>query len=261
LKENHIQWRFECSQIFKDNPPEFWENFLITDEKIWTTNGMFNAQKYRVRAEKAEDVPPLDMDKFPAQRMLWMGISAKGTTGLHWLKGKVNGQKYLNKILENAVLKDVLQRKGFNKPIHKRKLFKSNARMIFEQDFATPHSTNANQAWMEEHFPNHTPTLHRFRGVSPLFFPPKMDDFWPIERVWAIIANKVYREPRPKTIAQVMRRVREESNKLTEKTLTRLVHALPAKMNEIHRLKGKKIPPTFDPHKSPFACRCSICTE
>ena len=107
---------------------------------------MFNAQNDRVRAEKAEDVPPLDMDKFPAQRMLWMGMSAKGTTGLYWLKGKVNGQKYLNKILEKAVLKDVLQRKGYNKPIHKRKLFKSNARMIFEQDFVTPHSTNANQA-------------------------------------------------------------------------------------------------------------------
>ena len=32
-------------------------------------------------------------------------------------------------------------------------------------------------------------------------------------------------------------------------------------MNEIWRLKGKKIPANFDPSKSPFACKCSICTS
>ena len=39
----------------------------------------------------------------------------------------------------------------------------------------------------------------------------------------------------------------------------KLCHELPAKMNKIYRLKGKKIPLTFDPKKSPFACKCDIC--
>ena len=119
--------------------------------------------------------------------------------------------------------------------------------------------TNENHEFMAENFPNHTPTLHRFRNVHPYWFPPKMDDFWPIERIWAILAQQVYREPRPKTIAAVMRRVRDECRKMKESTLTKLVHQLPAKMNEIYRLKGKKIPATFDPKKSPYACKCSIC--
>ena len=38
-----------------------------------------------------------------------------------------------------------------------------------------------------------------------------------------------------------MRRLREEVRNTDPKTLTRLVHELPAKMNEIYRLKGKKI--------------------
>ena len=114
---------------------------------------------------------------------------------------------------------------------------------------------------MEEILPNHTPTLHRLRHIHPFWFPPKMDDFWLIERLWAIMAQRVFRSPRPQTIAAVMRRVREECRSFNEKTSTKLIHELPAKMNEIWRLKGKKIPADFDPSKSPFACKCSICTS
>ena len=115
------------------------------------------------------------------------------------------------------------KRKGSKLPINKRKLFKSNARMVFEQDFASPHSTNVNNDFMEKNFPNHTPTLHRLRHIHPFWFPPKMDDFWPIERLWAIMAQRVFRSPRPQSIAAVMRRVREECRSFDEKTLTNLI--------------------------------------
>ena len=105
---------------------------------------------------------------------------------------------------------------------------------------------------MEHNFPNHTPTLHRLRHIHPFWFPPKMDNFWPIELLWAIMAQRVFRSPRPQKIAAVMRRVREECRSFDEKILTKLIHELPAKMNEIRRLKGKKIL---------FACKCSICTS
>ena len=61
--------------------------------------------------------------------------------------------------------------------------------MIFEQDFAQPHSTNANEEFMEKNFPHHTPTLWRFQGKHELFFGPKWDDFWYVERDWAIISQ------------------------------------------------------------------------
>ena len=106
-----------------------------------------------------------------------------------------------------------------------------------------------------------TPTLHRLRHISSSLVSPKMDDFWPIERLWAIMAERVFRSPRPQTIAAVMRRVREEYRSFDKKNLTKLIHELPAKMNEIRRLKGKKILVNFDPSKSPFGCKCSICTS
>ena len=112
-------------------------------------------------------------------------------------------------------------------------MFQKNEDMILEQDFAQPHCTNANQAFMEENFPAHTPTLWRYEGVDPLFFGPKWDDFWCIERLWAIHSQRVYRNPRPTHIGGVMRCLREEVWNTDPKTLTKLVHELPAKMNEI----------------------------
>ena len=114
---------------------------------------------------------------------------------------------------------------------------------------------------MEENFPALTPTLWRYEGKDDLFFGPKWDDFWSIERLWGIMSQRVYRNPRPTHIDGVMRRLREEVRNTDAKTLTKLVHALPAKMNEMYRQKGAKIPSNFDPSKSPFACKCSVCCE
>ena len=87
----------------------------------------------------------------------------------------------------------------------------------------------------------------------------KWDDFWWIERLWAIMGTEVYREPRVWTVKKLMRRVREASKNIDQRTLIKLVHQSPAKMNEIYRLKGKRIPPSFDPKKSKFASKCSVC--
>ena len=154
--------------------------------------------------------------------------------------GNVHGSVYRNKVLKKVVLEDVLQRKkSIGVPIQ-RKMFKKNKDMIFEQDFAQPHSTNINQEFMETHFPAHTPTLWRYEGKDPLFFGPKWDDFGSIERLWAIHSQRIYQNPRPTHISGVMRRLREEVRNTDPATLTKLVHALPMKMNEIYRLKGAK---------------------
>ena len=101
-------------------------------------------------------------------------MSARALTPLVHFKGNVNGKDYQEKVLKKVVLEDVLKRKkSVGLPIHERKMFQKNADMIFEQDFAQPHCTNANQAFMEKNFPAHTPTLWRYEGKDPLFFGPK----------------------------------------------------------------------------------------
>ena len=92
--------------------------------------------------------------------MIWIGMTARGLTPLVHFKGNVNGKVYQDKLLKKVVLEDVMQRKKSNGvAIHKRNMLQKNGDMIFEQDFAQPHSTNPNQAFMEENFPAHTPTV------------------------------------------------------------------------------------------------------
>ena len=73
MKQNHIRWRYECSKIHRFHSPTWWEQLLITDEKIWTVNGMLNKQNDRVRAFCKEGVAPRDQDKFSGSRMACWG--------------------------------------------------------------------------------------------------------------------------------------------------------------------------------------------
>ena len=59
----------------------------------------------------------------------------------------MHGALYREKVLKKVALEDVLQRKtSKGEPIHKQKMFKRNKDMIFKQDFAQPHSTNATRS-------------------------------------------------------------------------------------------------------------------
>ena len=275
LRPKHIKQRYLVSKVMRFKPVSFWERFFVSDEKIWTVDGYFNPQNDRVRAKKKADVEAVERDKFPGKRMVWLGHSALGTSPLVHFNGNVNGTVYREKVLQKVMVEDVMvpifaarllqlivcekRTKSKGLPVNKRKLFKKNIDMIFEQDFAQPHCTNENQAFMEKQFPAHTPTLWRYQGKHELFFGAKWDDFWSIERLWAIYSQRVYRNPRQTNIAGVMRRLRDEVRNTDPKTLIKLIHELPAKMNEIYRQNGKKIPSNFDPQQSPFACPCSVC--
>ena len=125
---------------------------------------------------------------------------------------------------------DVLQRKQSRAlPIHKRKMFTRSSDIIFEQDCCTNSFGECISRLHGKYFPAHTPTLWRFT----LFFWPKWDDFWSIERLWTIQSQRVYRNPRPTHIKGVMRRLWEEVKFTDPKIPTRLVHELPTKINEI----------------------------
>ena len=84
---------------------------------------------------------------------------------------------------------------------------------------------------------------------------------WSIKEWWAVMSHKVYRNPRPKSIDAVMRRVAEAVRTADQNVLTKMVQQLPAKMNEIFRQKAKRIPSNFEASKSPFACKCAICSS
>ena len=108
LTKKHVKVRYEKAKLFRKYSIKFYERFLISDEKIWTVDGYFNPQNERVRAQKKEDVPAREKNKFCAKRMVWLGMSARALTPLVYFKGSVNGKVYLDKVLKKVVLEDVM---------------------------------------------------------------------------------------------------------------------------------------------------------
>ena len=70
LKKKHKRIRFQTSKRMRHHDVKYWENYLISDEKIWTVDGYFNPQNDRVRARCKEDVESVERDKFPGKRMV-----------------------------------------------------------------------------------------------------------------------------------------------------------------------------------------------
>ena len=114
-------------------------------------------------------------------------------------------------------------------------------------------------------------TLQRFRGEDHCFFPPKMNDFWVIDRLWTILAEGVYRHSRPAHVDALMRRVPGAVRDVQPETLTKLLHEIPARTNKIYEMTGRKIPPGWKAGNShglastkcvgEFSLSTSVCKE
>ena len=128
---------------------------------------------------------------------------------------------------------------------------------IWEQDWCKPHSAKICDAWLEKNIPFHTPTL-RSEMNAKYWFPAKMDDFWIIERVWGIMKQEVYAEPRPKNVYELVDRIKKAHSNLTTETLTKLVHEMPARMQEIYKMRCHKIHLSWDYDSSLFRCTCKF---
>ena len=59
LKKKHKKIRYATATRMRHHRVEYWENYLITDEKIWTVDGYFNPENDRVRAKSKENLKPL----------------------------------------------------------------------------------------------------------------------------------------------------------------------------------------------------------
>ena len=97
---------------------------------------------------------------------------------------------YINNTLEKEV-KPVLHSKNVNEATDKRKLFSSNRHMTFVQDGAPAHAAKATQAWCKRNLPNF---------IEKTCWPPNSPDINPVENLWSIMDEVVYKDPTPKTI-------------------------------------------------------------
>ena len=162
--------------------------------------------------------------------IIWGGMTGRGLTGIHFLpQGQtLTADYYINNILEKE-LKPVLHRKNVNEATDKWKLFSSNRHMTFVQDGTPAHAAKATQAWCKKNLPNF---------IEKTCWPPNSPDINPVENLWSIMDEVVYKDPTPKTMKDLKRRLKQAWKKIPLSTLHDLSHSMPQRLRNVITNKG-----------------------
>ena len=127
-------------------------------------------------------------------------------------------------------------------------LFDDEDQVIFEQDHASAHTSKIAQEFFTK------------KGITviPNNTPAKMDDIWPIERLWGILVPVVYRDPTPTTAEQLRERVFDAWTSVLPGTCKVLIHELPFRIKKMVELRGEKIRRKL---KECEKCQCEFCVN
>lgn len=216
----HRHWKFED-----------WSNVLFSDESPYQVFYVPNLRNDTVWGSQEQNVPVALQVKFSPTVLVWGGMTASGLTRLHFVPQhtSINSEYYVNNILKTE-LKPVYNRVNTSGTISKRRLFTNNAVSFFQQDGARAHTSAVSRAWLDENIPNYIEN-----------WPPNSPDLSPIENLWSILSNSVYKDPEPKTLDQLKRRLRKAWNSISPETLQNLIESLPRRMKAVIANKGNTI--------------------
>ena len=98
-----------------------------------------------------------------------------------------------------------------------------------ESDVPPAHTSKATQTWCQKNLPN-------FIGKDGS--PANSTDLNPIENIWSIIDETTYKDPAPKTMKKLKRRLRFAWKNETLDTLKELAHSMPRRLENVIQNKG-----------------------
>ena len=153
-----------------------WKNVVFSDEKKWILFDTPNKQNDIVWCGEPSEVPAIELEKWKVVVHSWGCICYNGTMKLVFYEPPLDAKKYQDILLKNLLpaAKHVFQNKHW----------------VFQQDGAKCHSAASTQQWLEANVPSFIPKES---------WPPNSPDINPIERVWAIMLEKL-EKTRAKTV-------------------------------------------------------------
>ena len=138
--------------------------------------------------------------KQSAKVMVWGSMTGHGLSKLHMLPTgqTLTSEYYINQILKKEVKPFTSRRQVTGDPIE-RKLCCSKKKMTFVQEGVPAHPSKATQTWCQKNLPNF---------ITKDGWPANSPDLNPIENIWSIIDETTYKDPVPKTMKELKRRLR-----------------------------------------------------
>ncbi|KAF2891363.1 hypothetical protein ILUMI_14810 [Ignelater luminosus] len=162
----------------------------------WDLVGVGETALYEKKHEAFDPDCPKRKVKFPALVMIWGSMSAKGRGKLHFLKGTVDTNKYLQSLEESLL------------PLMEKYLT-SGQDFIFQQDGAACHAPKQSLKWQDDYS---IPLLEWVSG-SP--------DLSPIETLWHEMKKTLRKHP-AKTIPRVEAKASKNMGFIYSRILPRL---------------------------------------
>ena len=104
----------------------------------------------------------------------------------------------------------------------------SDADPVFQQDGARCHTSAVTTKWLDDNLPSH---------IKPKDWPPNSPDLSPIENLWSILSLSVYKDPEPKNVYQLKRRLQRAWRSIAVGTLQTLIQSMPDRVSAVIKQK------------------------
>lgn len=232
LSEKNISDRIKfCERLLKEGYTEdapaariLRAHILFTDESLVELHSIPNRQNARIRTADPSSIKPTQVPKFGVKIMVAGGISRYGKTQLVIVNEKktVNGEYYCTHILPaySKVLRDTTK---FPKQ-HIAFLMQDGARAHTAKSTLDTIKNSGIKVWTD--WPGNSPDLN------------------PIEHLWSRLQESVFRTPRPRNRNELIARVLEEWESITQEDIFRLTDSFGRRVLQCLEKKKDVIPTT-----------------
>ena len=199
LKPHHKKARLLWAKAHLN---EDWNNWIFTDEKLFTVGAKGVGQRYR-RGQR----PVEERDRWSGSMMLWWGIHSTRSFQPIKIVGTLKAPQYIS--------------------ILKRSLPRSNRRSWkFMQDGARSHTAKITKKFLDE-----------MKVDWCCDWPAKSSDLNPMENIWSIV-DRMVQQREPKNVAEMERYVKEEISRIGRDTIKKLIETMPDRIRAVIRAKG-----------------------
>lgn len=216
LTEEQKQSRVIFCLNYIYRPPNFWNNVIFTDEKIFQSSNSGRLRVYRPRNSRFQEryvTPTNKSGRFSVNVWAWICVHGAGVA---WrCEGRFNSQTYLN-ILENIMLPSVTE------------MYPDN-NFIFQQDNCPVHTAGIIRQW----FATNNIEVLPWASYSP--------DINPIENIWGLLTKKIYkRNFRPQNANELWEAIEECWEELSQDQhlWQNLIASIPRRLNKVLEANG-----------------------